>query len=192
MSDDVPRPVLYLVGFAAPPVLQIRGLVAAAQRRGWDTCLILTPTAARWLDAELRSLVEVTGHPVRTAYKLPGEPDVLPPADAMLAAPVTFNSVNKWAAGISDTLALGLISEAIGKGLRIAAVPSMNGAQQRHPAYARNVAVLRDAGVSMILDDDDDGCALTLADPDDPASFPWEFVLDTLGPVGSKVVGWTG
>jgi hypothetical protein len=34
----------------------------------------------------------------------------VPEADAVLAAPLTFNTINKWAAGISDTLALGLLS----------------------------------------------------------------------------------
>jgi hypothetical protein len=87
---------------------------------------VLTPTAAQWLEAKLSELTEATGHPVRSQYKLPGEPDVLPPPDAILAAPVTFNSVNKWAAGISDTLALGLVTEAIGKRLPITAMPSLN------------------------------------------------------------------
>jgi hypothetical protein len=35
----------------------------------------------------------MTGHPVRTSYKLPDEPDVLPPPDAILVAPATFNTV---------------------------------------------------------------------------------------------------
>jgi len=32
-------------------------------------------------------------------------------------APATFNTVNKWAAGISDTLALGILCEAYGMGI---------------------------------------------------------------------------
>ena len=181
MSDDASLPVLYIVGFAAPPLLQIKGLVTAAQRRGWDTCLILTPTAARWLAGDVGDLVDVTGHPVRTSYKLPQEPDVLPPPDAVLAAPVTFNSINKWAAGISDTLALGLVTEAIGKGLRITAVPSLNRDQERHPAYGPSVQVLRDAGVTVLLDDA--GHAVRRTNPDDHATYPWDLALRTIEPV---------
>src|SRR5215472_7523698 len=92
--------VLYIVAGGAAPVARVSGLIAAARRRGWDTCLILTPTAARWLAEEIPALAEQTGHPVRSAYKQPGDPDVLPPADAMLVAPATFNMVNQWAAGI--------------------------------------------------------------------------------------------
>jgi hypothetical protein len=35
----------------------------------------------------------------------------LPPADAIAVAPATYNTINKWAAGISDTLALGILCE---------------------------------------------------------------------------------
>jgi Flavoprotein len=35
--------------------------------------------------------------------------------DAIIVAPATFNTINKWAVGISDTLALGLLTEAIGR-----------------------------------------------------------------------------
>lgn len=178
--------MLYLVGFAAPPLLHINGLVAAAQRRGWDPCLILTPTAARWLDKDLGELVAATGHPVRTSYKLPGEPDVLPSADAILAAPVTFNSVNKWAAGISDTLALGIVTEAIGKGLRITAVPSLNRDQEVHAAYAASVSFLRRAGVTVLLDSE--GHAVRRTDEADHATYPWDLALETLEPAAHQLL----
>ena len=77
-------------------------------------CVIAAPDGMKFLDA-LR-LAELTGHPVRSQYKQPDEPDVLPPADAFVVAPATFNTINKWALGISDTLALGLLNEATGLG----------------------------------------------------------------------------
>ena len=106
--------VLYIVAGGAPLVARISGLITAARQRGWDPCLILTPTAASWLADEVPGLAELSGHPVRSAYKRPGEPDVLPPAQAMAVVPATFDMINKWAAGISDNLALGLINEALG------------------------------------------------------------------------------
>jgi phosphopantothenoylcysteine synthetase/decarboxylase len=141
-------PVLYHVVCAAPPALDTAALVRLARERAWDVCVVATPHAARWLD--LGKLEHLTGHPVRSTYKLPHEPDVLPPADAMLVAPATFNTINKWAAGISDTLALGLITEAIGMGLPLVAVPHLNDAQSRHPAFDASVTVLRDAGVIVM------------------------------------------
>ncbi|MEU3981164.1 hypothetical protein AB0F77_13750 [Streptomyces sp. NPDC026672] len=61
---------------------------------------------------------------------------------------MTSNTLNEWAAGISDTLALGLVTEGIGKGLPIVALPHWNEAQNRHPAARRSVAELREAGVT--------------------------------------------
>lgn len=169
-------PVLYVIGCAAPPVRRIDTLISMAIGRGWDTCLILTPTAGRWLAGVQDSLVEQTGHPVRTNYKLPGEPDVLPPADVMLIAPATFNTINKWAAGISDTLALGLITEGIGKGVPLIALPFLNEAQAKHPAFSRSVAVLSDAGVGVMLGQD--GYVPHPLTGSTGAQFPWEQALN--------------
>ena len=85
---------LYLFGSAAPPVFDVAKVIADAQERGFDVCLGLTPTAARWLGDQLAALAELTGHPVRSEYKLPGEPDVWPKADAVVFAPAPFNSIN--------------------------------------------------------------------------------------------------
>ncbi len=143
--------VLYLICRAAPPALKAEGMVLRAQARGWDVCLVCTPTAARWLAPELPALANLTRHPVRSQYKLPGEPDVLPPADAMLVAPATANTISKWALGISDTLVLGLITEAIGLRLPVVALPSMSDAQAAHPAVQRSIDFLQSAGVAVLL-----------------------------------------
>jgi Flavoprotein len=96
------------------------------------------------------------------------EPDVLPPADAFVVAPATFSTINRWALGISDTLALGLLNEAVGLGRPMAAVPWPNAALARHPAFQRSVAALREWGIRVILDP----ARLPDAAPG-PAVFPW-------------------
>jgi hypothetical protein len=53
--------------------------------------------------------------PVRHDYEPPDDPDVLPLATAVAVVPVTFNTLNKWVAGIGDMFALGILNEAIGK-----------------------------------------------------------------------------
>jgi phosphopantothenoylcysteine synthetase/decarboxylase len=144
--------VLYVIGCGAPPAREISTLVKLAQKAGWDVCVILTPMATNFVDrAELEAL---TGHPVRSEYKMPGTDDVLPPADAMVVAPVTCNTINKWAEGISDTLALGLLTEAIGKGLPLVALPFTNRAQAAHPAFDRHIEELRGWGVTVLYGDD--------------------------------------
>jgi flavoprotein len=169
-AGGTPRGGLYIVAGAAPPVARISALIGAARRRGWDPCLIVTPTAARWLADDLAKLAESTGHPVRTDYKMPGDPDVLPPANAMAVVPATFNMINQWAAGISDTLALGLINEAIGLDIPIVTVPYVNDPLERHPAFTASIERLGGAGITVL-------------DPrprPEPDAFPWERVLDAL------------
>jgi Flavoprotein len=161
------RPVLYLIASGAAPVRELPALITALTA-DWDTCVITTPEGARFLD--VARITTMTGHPVRTGFKDPDAPDVLPPASAFAAAPATFNTINKWAAGISDTLALGLLNEAIGLGLPIVTVPWPNAALARHPAFGRSISTLRDCGIAVILNPDD------LPDDHNPgeARFPWE------------------
>lgn len=178
---------LYLIACAAPPARYLTIPIRAAQARGWDVCLTLTPSAYRWAsqdpqgDFTLDELRELTGRVVRHEYKLPSQADAFPDPDAFLVAPLTSNTLNKWAAGISDTLALGLITEGIGLGLPIVALPHFNDAQARHPAVGRSVAELRAAGVTVLLGDGDaPGFMPHKPRHGDVHSYPWELALDAL------------
>ncbi|MFD8496025.1 flavoprotein [Amycolatopsis sp. NPDC059657] len=139
---------LYLVAASAPPVLRIEEFVAALHADGWKTCLIATPTAASWVD--LPVLSASTGCLVRVEARRPGESDSMPRADAVIAAPMTFNSINKWAAGFSDNLALGVLNEMLGSDVPIIAAPCVKAALRKHPAYGESVATLGEAGVEML------------------------------------------
>jgi flavoprotein len=93
----------------------------------------------------------LTGHPVRSRYKLPWEKDALPKVDAMLVAPLSCTSLNKWAAGITDTVALGIPSEAVHMGVPVAVMPFFNQAQARaacHGPQCRDAARARRAGAA--------------------------------------------
>jgi phosphopantothenoylcysteine synthetase/decarboxylase len=83
---------------------------------------------------------------------MPDEPDELPGADAVVVAPATFNTVNKWAAGITDTFAVGLLCELAGLRVPIVAVPLVKDALARHVAFGRSVEVLRGMGVRVLFD----------------------------------------
>jgi phosphopantothenoylcysteine synthetase/decarboxylase len=151
-AEDAPttnrRGVLYLVVCAAPRARRVDELVDLLQADGWEVCVIATPQALSFIDRP--ALEAQTGHPVRSDYKHPDAPDVLPDPDAMAVCPATFNTINKWAQGISDTLALGLITEAIGMGLPLVAAPALNSAQAAHPAFEQSVATLRAVGVTVL------------------------------------------
>jgi hypothetical protein len=170
--------VLYMITCAAPPAQRIRTGIEKAQAAGWDVCLILTPSAARWLNADMSGLAKLTGHPVRTDYKLPGQPDALPPPDAILVAPATFNTLNKWTQGIADTLALGLVTEAIGLQLPLVALPYLNQAQAAHPALGRSVEFLRANGVTVLLGDG--GFVPHVPKHGNLDAYPWDAALAAL------------
>ena len=175
------RPVLYVVACGAYPAGQLPAFVRDAQVQGWDVCVIATPDGTKFL--ETGNLSGLTGHPVRSRYKRPDEPDVLPSPDALVVAPATFNTVNKWAQGISDTLALGLLNESVGLGLPMIAVPWPNAALAAHPVFVRSVSTLREWGVTLLLDPGrlPPAPARRLTGPADPAGlpepaavFPWD------------------
>ncbi len=54
-----------------------------------------------------------------TQNRGPDEAQAEPRGDAVLVVPATFNTINKWAAGMNDTLALGLLNEALGSWIPI-------------------------------------------------------------------------
>jgi hypothetical protein len=140
--------VLYAIVCGAPPTRDIANFVETAQHDEWDVCLLATPSALKFFDAS--DLRVKTGHPVRSDYKKPEDPDALPDPDAIIVAPATVNTINKWAAGICDTLALGILVEAIGKRLPIVALPFTNYAQAAHPAFEENIEKLRSWGVRVL------------------------------------------
>jgi phosphopantothenoylcysteine synthetase/decarboxylase len=142
--------VLYLVVCAAPAASGVADFAQLAQRAGWLVRVMATPLGLRFVDAEL--LAGLTGDRVRVEFRMPGEPDDLPPADAVVVAPATFNTVNKWAAGIADTFAAGLLCELTGLGVPILAVPLVKDALARHVAFDRNLDVLRGMGVRVLFD----------------------------------------
>jgi len=139
---------------------------------GWRVCVITTPAGARFVDAA--HLAALTGHPVRSVYKNPSDPDVLLPADAYVVAPASFNTVNKLANGISDTLAVGVVCEAIGNGQPIIVAPWLNRALASNSAYARSIGCLQADGVRVVLTDQ---TKPGRAPHDATGSFPWTDVL---------------
>jgi hypothetical protein len=72
----------------------------------------------------------------------------------MVVAPITCNSLAKWAAGISDTLPLGLLVEAIGKQQPVVALPFSNWAQISFPAIQQAMSTLGTWGVTILVGDD--------------------------------------
>lgn len=177
-ADGRAARVLYIVTCGTPAARDVGNLVAMAHGRGWTVCVIATPQALKFLDRD--ALEAQTGFPVRSDYKQPGTHDLLPPPDAMIVGGASANTLVKWALGISDTLALGLLTEAIGLGLPLVALPFVNAAQAAHPGFARSVTELRAAGVRVLLGSDGYTPHVPRHGSEHLPSFPWDTALEVM------------
>ena len=172
------NPVLYAIVCGAGPAPDVGRLVGNAQARGWDTHLIATPAALGFID--VAALEPQTGHPIRSHYRTTNtqRERALPHADAIIVAPATYNTINKWAHGTSDTYALGILAETTGLGIPTVVLPFVNTALAANPAFTRSVGYLRDAGVHLLLGPD-------YWEPHPPGTgnahipgYPWHQTLD--------------
>lgn len=167
--------VLSIVVCGAGPASEVSRLVELAARRGWDVQVIATPAALDFIDTT--DLETRTGHAVRSRYRRPGEPRSAR-ADAVIVAPASYNTVNKWANGISDTYALGILAEAPGLGIPVVVLPFVNSAFAGRRAFRRSVDELQGEGVRVLLGPGE-------FEPHAPgtggsriAAFPWQLALE--------------
>ena len=178
MSPRTTGGVLYVIVCAAGAAVNVDRLVKAAQSRAWDVWLVPTPSAVDFIDVP--ALERLTGHPIRARYRQPGEAGKLPPADAMIAAPATYNTINKWAAGMSDTFALGLLAELTSSEIPIAVLPFVNASLAANRVFARSVTELSDSSVTVLLGEG----AFVPHPPGQGGSrieaFPWKVALDAI------------
>ncbi|MEU4606454.1 flavoprotein [Kribbella sp. NPDC023972] len=141
--------VLHLFVCGAGPAKRVHDLIGLAHDDGWDVYCAATGSAVEhFIDVE--SLARLTGHPVRTTYRSAGTAST-PQADAVIVAPATYNTINKWAAGIADNYVLTQLAELTGLGVRVVVLPFVNQALARNLSFIRSVAALREAGVRVLF-----------------------------------------
>jgi phosphopantothenoylcysteine synthetase/decarboxylase len=141
--------VLYLIACGAGPAADLAELVTLARADGWDLYVGTTP--AGWGFIDPGQLADLTGHKPRNDYS--GRTSGWPQADAILVAPATINTIDKFAAGIADCWALSTLIECHGLGVPIVFAPNVNPALGRHPRFRANVDELRSWGISVLWDD---------------------------------------
>jgi phosphopantothenoylcysteine synthetase/decarboxylase len=168
---------LTVIACAAGPASRLAAIVGLAQERGWNVRVVATPAALGFLD--IPAIEARTTGPVRSDHRRPGEPRSRP-ADAIVVAPATYNTINKWAQGISDTYALSLLAEATGSGsgVPIVVLPFVNAALAARAPFRRSVEELRSEGVRILLGDGG-------VEPHPPHTggnlvdrYPWHLALD--------------
>ena len=120
---------------------------------GFSTVLVVpTPNAARVISG--RELADVAGVQVVESY-FDRAIRPRPPRGVVLFAPCGFNSLNKLAHGIADTLALSVAAEAIGRGTPVIVGPSLNQPLLDHPVAQESLGRLAGWGVIVVPPVDD-------------------------------------
>ncbi|GIH27924.1 flavoprotein [Acrocarpospora phusangensis] len=176
-SADTAGNVLYVIVCAAGPAGDVGRLVALAQGIGWVVQIVATPSALDFIDVP--ALEEQTGRVVRSRYRKPHEPKP-PRAHAIIVAPATYNTINKFAQGIADTYALGLLAEAPGLGIPVVMLPFVNAGLAARTPFRRAVDELRAEGVSVLIGPGEFEPHSLDSDVDHIAEFPWGRTLDVL------------
>src|SRR5438093_13778929 len=122
----------------------LRGLVGL----GFATVIAIpTPNASRVIAP--RDLADVDGAQVVQSYfDLAIRPR--PPRGVVLFAPCSFNSLNKLAHGIADSLALSLVAEAIGRETPVIVGPSLNAPLLIHPVAQASLKKLPEWSVIIV------------------------------------------
>ncbi len=122
-------------------------LIAGLAARFATVLTIPTPNAARVINRG--ALGRLPGHRIVESYF---DAAILPrpPEGLVLVAPCGFNSLNKLAWGIADTLALSVVAEAIGRGTPVVVAIACNTPLWAHPRTQESAATLRRWGCSVL------------------------------------------
>jgi phosphopantothenoylcysteine synthetase/decarboxylase len=167
--------MLTVIVCGAGPAGHVGQLVAQALSHGWHVQVIATPAGREFID--VAALERQTGRPVRSRYREPGQPRSTTSTDVIIVAPAIYNTINKWASGISDNYALGALAEAPGLKIPVIVLPFVNAALADHPAYTHSLTVLKNAGAHVLtgsggVQPHPPGTGGPLAE-----SFPWHLAL---------------
>jgi hypothetical protein len=73
-----------------------------------------------------------------------------PRPDLVVACPLTFNTTNKVTAGIMDSSAAGALCDALGAGVPVVVVPTVNNRHWEHPVWPSTLRTLAGAGVRFL------------------------------------------
>jgi 3-polyprenyl-4-hydroxybenzoate decarboxylase len=140
-------PTLFIFVTAAGVAPSAAALVRGAVAAGWQTYVVATPNVAMVTPAE--SLYSVPGaHAIRD-YGAEAPLDTFP-AGTMLVAPCTFNTLNKLAHGLADTLVTAMVADALGAGCPVFVAPAMNHGLWHHPQTRLSLDRLATWGCTII------------------------------------------
>ena len=140
--------VAYLVLSGTTTAARCPDLLRRLVGLGFATVIAIpTPNASRVIAP--RDLADIDGAQVVQSY-FDAAIRPRPPRGVVLFAPCSFNSLNKLAHGIADSLALSVVAEAIGRGTPVIVGPSLNAPLLNHPEAQASLRKLPNWGVTIV------------------------------------------
>jgi phosphopantothenoylcysteine decarboxylase len=148
MTANTSFETIYLLISGTTTAARCPEIAAGLAGLGFPTVIAIpTPNASRVL--ALRELADVPGAQVVESYfDLAIRPR--PPFGVVLFAPCSFNSLNKLAHGIADSLALSVAAEAIGRRTPVIVAPSLNQPLLEHPVAQASLGTLPGWGITVV------------------------------------------
>lgn len=143
MSDSS---ALFLFGTGAGSCRRLPDLIRRLVALDLTVYSVLTPNVALVTPPE--PLMDVPGNRWIRDYGQP--PLERYPFGMLLVAPCTFNTFNKLAHGIADSLATSMIADGLGAGCPVLIAPAMNHGLWAHPQTAISHQRLRAWGCEII------------------------------------------
>ena len=116
------------------------------RRYGADVSAIMTKSAEKFVGKT--SLEWATAKPV--TFELSGLAEHISTHDAVLVAPATLNSINKFMSGIADDSLSTLLASSLGKHIPIYLCPTMHESLWNNPILQENIKKAISFGVNII------------------------------------------
>ncbi|MFP4508520.1 MAG: bifunctional phosphopantothenoylcysteine decarboxylase/phosphopantothenate--cysteine ligase CoaBC [Spirochaetaceae bacterium] len=143
--------ILALCGSVA--ILRSIDIARALMRHGATVVPVMSASATRLVGPDL--VHWATGVPPITGLTGANEHVALAgnegtPADLLLVAPATANTVGKIVHGIDDTPVTTVAATALGQGLPILLAPAMHEPMYTNPAIQRNLETARSLGIGVV------------------------------------------
>lgn len=145
------RIIMALTGSVA--VMRSLDIARALMRHGATVIPVMSPAATRLVGPDLvhwatgiAPITVLTGANEHVA--LAGNEGT--PADLLLIAPATANTVGKIVHGIDDTPVTTIAATALGQGLPVLLAPAMHEPMHTNPAIQRNLEAARSMGIGVV------------------------------------------
>ncbi|KAJ7251289.1 hypothetical protein C8J57DRAFT_672053 [Mycena rebaudengoi] len=129
---------------------------------------------------DVNQLEQQTGRPVMSSWGTPSTRRI-GPADGIIVAPATVNTINKLALDIRDNYAAALLGQAVAARIPMVILPSIKKVDTERVIFRNHIENLRREGVSILLGGPTGIEPTNASSKDGPLPpFPWHLAVSAM------------